>query len=217
MSRDLSLLHPQLRAIVPEILAECAAQDLPVLITQTFRTQAEQDALYAKGRTEPGQIVTNVRYPNSAHCWGVAMDFCRNVPGREYDDSDGFFEKVADIARPYGLTWGGDWKNFADKPHLELSSFMPGSSTAWLIRCYGTPQNFIASWKEEDMIRYQKIEDVPAAFLPTVRKLMERGILLGDGNENLAARIIDLSEDMVRILVYLDRAGVFDAGQDTHN
>ena len=54
------------------------------------------------------------------------------------------------------------------------------------------------------------MEDIAPAFAPTVRKLMERGILLGGGNEELNARRIDLSEDMVRVLVYLDRAGVFD-------
>lgn len=210
MSRDIHLLHPKMRRIIPQILAECEARGLPVLVTQTFRTQAEQEALYAQGRTQPGMIVTNARYPNSAHCWGVAFDVCRNVRGREYDDSDGFFGQVAAIAKRYGLTWGGDWKTLVDKPHFELTEYMPGSSVAWLVRRYGTPEAFIASWEEDDMIRYQNMEDVPAAFAPTVRKLMERGILLGDGNEDLNARRIDLSEDMVRVLVYLDRAGVFD-------
>ncbi len=54
------------------------------------------------------------------------------------------------------------------------------------------------------------MEDVAPAFMPTVRKRMNRAILLSGGNEDLNARRIDLSEDMVRVLVYLDRAGVFD-------
>lgn len=210
MSRDIKLLHPKLRRIVPEILAKCKAAGLPVLVTQTLRTQAEQDAMYWQGRTTPGKIVTNVRWPNGAHCWGVAFDFCRNVRGREYDDSDGFFAKVAAIAKPYGLRWGGDWTRFVDKPHLELEEFVPGGSVAYLVRTYGSPEKFIAQWEDEDMVRYQTVKDIPAAFLPTVEKLMERGILLGDGNEDINARVIDLSEDMVRVLVYLDRAGVFD-------
>ena len=210
MSRDIKLLHPKLRRIVPEILAKCKAAGLPVLVTQTLRTQAEQDALYWQGRTMPGKIVTNVRWPNGAHCWGVAFDFCRNVRGREYDDADGFFEKVAAIAKPYGLRWGGDWTRFVDKPHLELEEFMPGGSAAWLIKTYGSPEKFMAAWEEEDMVRYKTIGDVPAAFAPVVWELMARGIILGDGNEDLKNRVIDLSEDMARVLVYLDRAGVFD-------
>lgn len=210
MSRDIKLLHPKLRRIVPEILAKCKAAGLPVLVTQTLRTQAEQDALYWQGRTTPGKIVTNVRWPNGAHCWGVAFDFCRNVRGREYDDSDGFFSKVAAIAKPYGLRWGGDWTRFVDKPHLELAEFVPGGSAAWLIKTYGSPEKFIAAWEEEDMVRYKTIGDVPAAFAPVVWELMARGIILGDGNEDLKNRVIDLSEDMARMLVWLNRAGVFD-------
>ena len=207
MSRDISLLHPRLRKIVPQIIAECKAQGLPVLVTQTLRTKAEQDALYAQGRTKPGNIVTNAWYPNSAHCWGVAFDFCRNVKGREYDDSDGFFSKVAAIAKPYGLTWGGDWKNFVDKPHFELTEFMPGASVAWLIRTYSTPEIFMKSWaleEDEDVQRYKTIEELPEWAQATVRGLVRRGIIAGTGDGE-----IDLSLDMARMLVWLDRAGVF--------
>lgn len=208
MSRDVNLLHPKLRRIAAQVLDECTAAGLPVLITQTLRTREEQDALYAQGRTTPGAIVTNARWPNGAHCWGVALDFCRNVRGREYDDSDGFFRRVAEIGKKHGLAWGGDWKNFVDKPHLELAEFMPGGSAAWLIKTYGSPEKFMAAWEEEDMVRYKTIGDVPAAFAPVVRELMARGVILGDGNEDMDARVIDLSEDMARVLVYLDRAGV---------
>lgn len=208
MSRDINLLHPRLRKIVPQIIAECKAQGLPVLVTQTMRTKAEQDALYAQGRTKPGNIVTNVWYPNSAHCWGVAFDFCRNAKGREYDDSDGFFSKVAAIAKPYGLTWGGDWKNFVDKPHLELTEFMPGASVAWLIRTYGAPEVFQKSWAleedDDEMQRYKNIVDLPEWAWATVEKLVHRGIIAGTGDGE-----IDLSMDMARMLVWLDRAGVF--------
>ena len=207
MSRDINLLHPRLRRIIPQIIAECKAQGLPVLVTQTLRTKAEQDALYAQGRTKPGKIVTNAWYPNSAHCWGVAFDFCRNVKGREYDDSDGFFARVAAIAKPYGLTWGGDWKNFVDKPHLELTEFMPGASVAWLIRTYGTPEVFQKSWaleEDDEMQRFKTVEELPTWAQETVRGLVRRGIIAGTGDGE-----IDISEDMARMLVWLDRAGVF--------
>lgn len=161
MSRDVNLLHPKLRVIVAQVLDECAAAGLPVRITQTFRTREEQEALYWQGRTTPGAIVTNARWPNGAHCWGVAFDFCRNVRGREYDDSDGFFRRVAEIGKKHGLAWGGDWKNFVDKPHLELAEFMPGGSAAWLIKTYGSPEKFMA-----------RIDHV---HLPIFERVMQRG------------------------------------------
>ena len=163
MSRDKNLLHPKLRAIAGEFERQCRAAGLPVLITQTMRTKAEQDALYAKGRTAAGKIVTNCRYPDSPHCWGVAFDFCRNVRGHEYDDSDGFFAKCGAIGKKLGLTWGGDWKNFKDKPHLELTEFMPGSSCRQLKADYGTPEKFIKTWRENMTNNVKKEQNMTAA------------------------------------------------------
>jgi len=168
MSRDISQLHPRLQSIIPQIVQYCGRLGLPVLVTDGFRTKAEQDAIYAQGRTAPGSIVTQVKWPNSAHCWGVAFDFCRNVRGREYDDRDHFFSRVAEVAKQFGLEWGGDWKNFVDKPHLQLKEFMPGNSTAWLTRTYGDPEKFRASWtmepdepeKEEDVATTLKRNDL---------------------------------------------------------
>ena len=56
-------------------LADMHASNLSELITCTLRSGAEQDALYAKGRTEPGKIVTKARAGQSAHQYGLALDF----------------------------------------------------------------------------------------------------------------------------------------------
>lgn len=160
MSRDLSLLHPKLRAIIPKIIEECAAQGLPVLVTDGMRTEDEQNALYAKGRTAPGSIVTNVLYPDSMHNWGVAFDFCRNVKGREYDDTDNFFFRVAYIAKSFGLDWGGDWTSFRDKPHLQMAEYSIDGTTAYLRSTYGSPEKFMATWKGAKK-PYSGFPDVP--------------------------------------------------------
>ena len=178
MSRDISLLHPRLQQIIPQIIRRCEEMGLSVLVTDGFRTKAEQDAIYAKGRTAPGAIVTQVRWPNSAHNWGVAFDFCRNVKGHEYDDGDNFFRRVAEIAKGYGLEWGGDWKNFVDKPHLQLKEFMPGNSTSWLIRTYGNPDKFRETWEAEPDTGFS---DVPADawYTEAVVWAAEQGIMSG--------------------------------------
>ena len=152
--RGIEYLHPELQPVVEKFVAECKKQGLPVLITETWRSKQEQDGFYAKGRTAPGNIITNAKYPYSPHCWGVAFDFCRNVKGREYDNSDGFFDKVGRIAEKlfdgteYDLFWGGDWKNFVDKPHVEMKKYMPNGSVNWLASKYGNPENFKKTWSE---------------------------------------------------------------------
>ena len=57
---------------------------------------------------------------------------------------------------------------------------------------------------KEGLTVYETLEAVPEWAQQTIGKLLERGFLEGDG-ENLS-----LSRDMVRILVILDRAGVFE-------
>lgn len=150
MSRDKTKLHPELQIIAAEFEKRCKASGLNVLITETYRSKQEQDAIYAQGRTTPGNIVSNAKYPLSPHCWGVAFDFCRNVRGSEYDDSDGFFRKCGEIGKSLGLFWGGDFKSFVDKPHLELKKFLPNNSVKTLQTQYGTPDKFIASWSKSD-------------------------------------------------------------------
>ena len=155
--RGIDKLHPELQVCVNKFLEECEKQGLNVLITETLRTLEEQEALYAQGRTKPGNIVTNARGYQSPHAWGVAFDFCRNEKGREYDNSDGFFEFVGEIAKTifdnteYDLFWGGDFKSFVDKPHVEMIKYLPNNSTKWLIDTYKTPEEFMKTWEVKNM------------------------------------------------------------------
>lgn len=63
--------------------------------------------------------------------------------------------------------------------------------------------------KEGTAVRYEKLSDVASYYRPTLDKLIEKGYLKGRGGtgEDL---ILDMSEDAVRLLVILDRTGVFD-------
>lgn len=145
MGRDITKLHPRLQEKIAQLKAMCEERGIPLGIGECFRTVAEQDALYAQGRTKPGAIVTNGRGSNygSQHQWGIAFDFFRNIKGQEYT-SIAFFEEVADLAKSIGLGWGGDWKSFVDRPHLYLPEW--GSGVSVLKAQYGTPAKFMATW-----------------------------------------------------------------------
>lgn len=54
-------------------------------------------------------------------------------------------------------------------------------------------------------VRYNTIEEVPEWGRATIEKLVRRNLLQGKGDG------LDLSEDMVRMFVVLDRAGLYDA------
>ena len=59
-------------------------------------------------------------------------------------------------------------------------------------------------------VRYELLKDIKSEFYrPTIEKLLDQGVLQGRGGRD-SDTIIDLGEDAVRLLVMLDRAGVFD-------
>ena len=59
---------------------------------------------------------------------------------------------------------------------------------------------------EEQCMRYKTVEECPSWARETVEKLVSLGIIRGRGDE----RGLDLTEDMLRMLVWNDRAGVYD-------
>ena len=64
--------------------------------------------------------------------------------------------------------------------------------------------------EEATEVRYEKLKDVDnSLYRQTLDKLIDKGLLTGKSGEG-DERVIDLSEDNVRMLVILDRTGVFD-------
>lgn len=61
----------------------------------------------------------------------------------------------------------------------------------------------------EDVERYNSVEEVPDWGKSTVQKLIDNGTLKGNGTED-GSNPLALSRDMLRILVILDRKGIFD-------
>jgi peptidoglycan L-alanyl-D-glutamate endopeptidase CwlK len=117
----LQKLHPALVAALRRTVADLAMQGIAVEIVQGLRTFEEQDALYAKGRTQPGQIVTQARGGESNHNYGLAADLCPYAGGKpDWNAPVAVWAAIGAAATAHGLSWGGAWKKFIDKPHVEL-------------------------------------------------------------------------------------------------
>jgi peptidoglycan LD-endopeptidase CwlK len=153
-------IHPKLRNELRQIykeICEALSGKLGCRFVQVFRSFAEQDALYAQGRTKPGQKVTDAKGGQSYHNYGLAIDFCllhdKNVNGqitsdeiiwdRSTDiDNDHIIDwiEVVRIFQKYGWTWGAAWKDF---PHFEKSF---GYKTSQLLKKYNAGE-FISGTK----------------------------------------------------------------------
>ncbi|MDR3149657.1 MAG: M15 family metallopeptidase [Oscillospiraceae bacterium] len=217
--RDVTQLHPELQGKIAELKRLWADAGLNVAIGECLRTAAEQDKIYAKGRTD-GTVgtLTNAKGADygSVHQWGLAFDFCRNDKERAFDDSDGFFRRAAELAKQKGLSWGGDWKNPVDKPHLQLETvggerLITNGTTSELKKRFGTPENFMKTWEEWDMQkRYKSTEEIRAdkelgasakVYADELDALIAGGVAIGRGG----SAGLDLTEDMVRNLIYCSR------------
>ena len=121
MPADTKNLKPELKTKLAMFQRACAAAKIDILITQGYRTPAEQEELYAKGRSVPGSIVTQLRGIGknpSNHCLGKAFDIC--FLANKKVTYQGPWEKVGALGEKCGLIWGGRWAKFPDRPHFEI-------------------------------------------------------------------------------------------------
>lgn len=123
-------LNPVVSERSNQLIQQAAKKGIEVVITDAFRSAADQDKLYQQGRTTGGNIVTNAKGGESYHNFGLAIDFALETPSgdviwdREYDRNENGvadWTEVVQMAKALGFEWGGDWKGFKDYPHLEMN------------------------------------------------------------------------------------------------
>ena len=86
--------------------------------------------------------------------------------------------KAGALAKRLGITWGGTWDT-PDKPHFEVTK----------------------DWRQDsEMIYYQTVDALPVWGKSTVEKMVKSGAFADPS-------LLNLSEDMLRVFVLLDRLG----------
>jgi peptidoglycan L-alanyl-D-glutamate endopeptidase CwlK len=146
-SRKITDCHPSLQSLVYDFLKSCEKAGVELLITTTWRSPEEQDALYAQGRTKPGKRVTNAKAGQSAHnfvlhglpaalaidvvpmrdgkpVWGLSGDGLDENPADDEKDDLELWQKVRKAGESVGLEsasrWGGD---LVEWPHFQLPNW----------------------------------------------------------------------------------------------
>lgn len=133
----LATVHPDLQTLFNEVIKYWDCK-----VTDGRRTTAEQVALYAKGRTQPGPIVTDKDGIHSlsnhqltalvkGKNYGLAVDVAPYPI--QWNDTERFYAFagfVLGVAKMKGINirWGGDWdsdrdlhdQKLYDLPHFEI-------------------------------------------------------------------------------------------------
>lgn len=183
-SRDVSLLRTDVAENCRVLLKRAQERGLAVLVTGTVR-----DAEYQAQCYERGTAKTKVPSFHGEKA-GLAFDFCKNVKGHEYDDA-AFFEAVGALGKEMGFSWGGDWKDFPDRPHLQWDE--GGKYSAAMVR-NGQYPPMMPLWKEDGMTQEQfdamlneflarLSEKEPSPWSEEARRWAEaEGLIVGDEN-----------------------------------
>ena len=121
------LMETKVLDIVAELSRWCDAHwpGHKAAISEGFRTRARQVALYAQGRTAPGDIVTYKNGTNnpSNHQSCLACDIVGLTASGNltWECPQAFWDYLGHLARAAGLAYGGDWK-MHDWPHVEWNT-----------------------------------------------------------------------------------------------
>lgn len=126
----LTELHPLVEENKNKLIELASDQNIDIVITSGARSINSQNQLYEQGRTAKGNIVTYAKGGESYHNYGLAFDYAIRNPDGEiiwdiyYDgnkDGESDWFEIAELAKGLGFEWGGDWSNFKDYPHLQMT------------------------------------------------------------------------------------------------
>ena len=121
-SRNLDELVPPARQRIDAFLAATKAKGIDLLVTSTYRDSESQDALYAQGRTTPGNIVTNAKGGQSFHNYRCAIDIVPLVNGKaDWNGSHPVWADIGAIGKECGLDWAGEWTRFKELAHFQYT------------------------------------------------------------------------------------------------
>lgn len=121
-SRSLDDLDPIVKHKASAFVEAAKAKGIDLLVTSTYRDHESQAALYAQGRTAPGDVVTKAKPGQSWHNWRCALDVVALVNGKPvWSTKDPIWQKIGEIGKSCGLEWAGDWKDFKEFPHFQYT------------------------------------------------------------------------------------------------
>lgn len=132
----LDRVHPLLKAKVREIVEICGKQGIDLVVCQGLRTVEEQDALYALGRDEKGEVVkadevvTKAKGGHSWHNFGLAVDLAPEEVGSHKIDwhaGSRLWAALEAAGAHAGLVCGCNFRSFPDAPHFQLTGKFPVS------------------------------------------------------------------------------------------
>ena len=117
--KTIATLQPEVRPYARALVLKAASIGITIKVISGLRSYAEQNELYAQGRSTSGKVVTNAKGGYSNHNFGIAFDI-GIFDGASYIPESPRYKAVGALGVELGLEWGGNWKTIKDEPHFQL-------------------------------------------------------------------------------------------------
>lgn len=157
-------LYPSFQPLVRAFLDAAAKEGYNLRITDGYRSIAEQNALYAQGRTNPGAKVTNAIGGSSLHNFALAIDVVDTQKGYSID-----WDRLGRIGESVGLEHGD--RGFTDRPHFQYR----GRLSLEAIQNGARPGNQLT---EQDMKEIEELKETMQSVLSRLSAVEEK--LIGE-------------------------------------
>lgn len=148
-SREIKHLREDVQVMYNKFFDRCRRDTwllkngISILLTCTYRSNEEQDRLFAQGRTAPGRIVTNAKAGQSKHnamtasgapaaeafdivplrhgkpVWGTGGAGINENPDDDATNDLEVWQRVGAHGEAVGLKWAGRWVKLKEYPHFE--------------------------------------------------------------------------------------------------
>lgn len=147
-------------------------------------------------------------HPECRNANSIGVELCDTRRDGVYGFTEATLDNAAALVRElmdkYGIPIENVIRHYDVTHKLCPAPFVGAGQGAW--------EDFLKRLEEACVTRYNRIAEMPAYAQATVQKLADKGFLNGGGtakDENGRPADLDLSLDMLRLLVIQDRAGVW--------
>lgn len=127
----LALVSPFLADKIHTLSTMLAQEGIVFRVVQGLRSWAQQDVLYAQGRTVPGKIVTDAQGGYSWHNFGLAVDCVPSSGGidasylPDWNAQHPTWKRMEAVGVSLGLVSGANWTRIVDAPHFQINGRFP--------------------------------------------------------------------------------------------
>ncbi len=222
---------------IDTISIHCMAGNLSVESCGALFAKSSRKASSNYGIGSDGRIALYVDEGNRSWCTSsnandqraVTIEVANSVAAHPWPVSDAAYgaliELLVDICQRNGikaLLWEGDKSLIGqvERQNMTVHRWFAAKACPgdWLYERHGQiaaeVTKRLSEEDEDNVTRYQKVTDIPDSYgwRGIVDDLMTAGIINGDGSDpDGNDDVIDLSQDMVRMLIFNYNAGVYDA------